>query len=320
MVRKKIVTIGGGSGQYALLCALSRIPDLDISAVVSMSDSGGSSGRLRSEKGVLPPGDVLKCIIALSPNREFARRFLQKRFSRSNNLKGHNAGNILLSTLELYTDSFPDAVQELSELLEIRGRVLPVTTTQATLNARLEDGTYIHGEEAIDLCRGDRAKILEVFLSPHHSSKLEVYPPVVEAIGAADYIIIGPGDLYSSIMPNLQVDNVAKIIFTSKAKLIYMANLFTKFGETDGYSLDDFVLTLEKAIGKQLDYVIVNNQVPTEMVISRYTEQKAAIIEPILRNTSSNRLLITEDILDQSGGVVRHSEEKLANLLSRQLR
>jgi uncharacterized cofD-like protein len=313
---KKIVTVGGGSGQYALLCGLSRIDDLDISAVVSMSDSGGSSGRLRSEKGVLPPGDVLKCLIALSPNREFASRFLQRRFERDNKLKGHNAGNLLISTLEMYTDSFPEAVQELSGLLEIRGRVLPVTTTQATLNARLEDGTYIHGEEAIDLCRGDRAKISEVFLSPHHASSLEVYPPVIEAIREADYIIIGPGDLYSSIMPNLKVDDVAGKIASSKAKLIYMANLFTKFGETDGYSLDDFVATLEKEIGRYLNWVVVNNCLPSEQVMRGYLVQKAALIKPILQNSSNERKLIAEDILDESGGVVRHSEEKLAKLLT----
>ena len=195
------MTIGGGSGQFALLSGLRDLPNIAITAIVSMVDSGGSTGRLRDELGILPPGDILKCILALSPHGENSRTLLQKRFKKDRRLRGHNAGNMLLTMLSRYTGSFPTGVAALAEILDANGTILPVTTDQATLVAELTDGTRIYGERAIDMPRGNqREKIHDVFLVPHHNEAIRVFPPVVDAINDADYIILGPGDLFTSII------------------------------------------------------------------------------------------------------------------------
>ena len=161
---KKIVTIGGGSGQFILLSSLRDQLNIKITGIVSMVDSGGSTGRLRDEYGVLPPGDILKCILALAPNRNLARQILQKRFQANSRLKGHVVGNMLLTILSQYTFSFPKAVKALGEILHIKGQVLPVTICRATLTAELEDGSWLFGESAIDVPKSKkRAKILHSF-------------------------------------------------------------------------------------------------------------------------------------------------------------
>jgi uncharacterized cofD-like protein len=186
----RIVTIGGGTGQFALLSALKNIPAIEISAIVSMVDSGGSTGKLRDEYGVLPPGDVLKCLIALSPYKD-ARNILQTRF-QTGKLKNHNAGNMLLVFLSQYLgNDFLSAVEELGKILNIKGKVLPVTTDKATLVAELDNGQMIFSESEIDL-RRQSEKIKKTFLAPH-SGKMEINPEAEKAIENADYIFIGPG-------------------------------------------------------------------------------------------------------------------------------
>src|SRR6056297_1588175 len=181
-----ITTIGGGSGQYILLSGLRDISDLDVTAVVSMVDSGGSTGRLRDEFGVLPPGDILKCALALSPFRESARSLLQKRFQNNDKLADHSVGNMLLTMLSQYCNDFAEGVRALGEVLETQGRVWPVTTDKATLVAELTDGSWLFGESAIDVPRGDqREKIKRTFLVPHHSESIKVYPEVLQAIKQA---------------------------------------------------------------------------------------------------------------------------------------
>src|SRR3989339_1698395 len=165
-IHMKVVTIGGGTGQFTLLSAI-RDLELDITAIVSMVDSGGSTGRLRDELGVLPPGDILKCVLALSRNREIYRELLQKRFSGENKLEGHSVGNMLLTMLSQYTDDFPESVRALGEILDSAGTVLPVTTDKATLVAELTDGRRLYGEAAIDVPRGEtRGRIKHTFLAP----------------------------------------------------------------------------------------------------------------------------------------------------------
>ena len=163
MPKIKITTIGGGSGQYALLSGLRDSEKIEITSIVSMVDSGGSTGRLRDELGILPPGDVLKCLLALSPQRDYARSIFLKRFSKDKRLKGHNAGNMLLTMLSRYTGSFPTGIQALGEILDTRGTILPVTTDRATLVAELTDGTRIFGENAIDVPRGGSCPKSETF-------------------------------------------------------------------------------------------------------------------------------------------------------------
>jgi uncharacterized cofD-like protein len=245
--RKKpfhVVTIGGGSGQYALLSGLRDIADIRISAVVSMMDSGGSTGRLRDELGTLPPGDILKCILALSPHQETARAIFQKRFNKDRRLKGHNAGNMLLTMLSRYTGSFPAGVQALAEILDARGEILPVTIDRATLVAELTDGSRVFGESAIDTPRGhQRETIRDVYLVPHHSDTITVFPPVLEAIADADYIILGPGDLFTSIIPNLIVPGLKEKLKAVSAPIYYVVNIMTKFGETNHFQACDFIAT-----------------------------------------------------------------------------
>jgi uncharacterized cofD-like protein len=312
-----MLTIGGGSGQYALLAGLRDIDGIEITAVVSMVDSGGSTGRLRDELGILPPGDVLKCILALSPHRDSARAIFLKRFRADRRLEGHNAGNMLLTMLSRYTGSFPSGVQALAEILDVRGRILPVTIDRATLVAELTDGSRIYGENAIDMPRGtQREKIRDVFLVPHHSDHITVYPPVIEAIAMAETLVIGPGDLFTSILPSLIVPGVKEALQKTCANVLYVLNIMTKFGETHQFRGRDFVKTLEGAIERRIDGFVYNTRAPSDDLRSRYREQKSEFVA--FDNTDGwwkDRVVYGADLLDTSGGVVRHDSRKLAQLI-----
>lgn len=312
-----ILTIGGGSGQYVLLSGLRDMKDIHITAVVSMMDSGGSTGRLRDELGILPPGDILKCVVALSPYQKFARNILQKRFKTDRQLQGHTAGNMLLTMLSRYTGSFPSGVSALCEILDARGTVLPVTTSQATLVAELTDGTRIFGEQAIDLPRGhQREKIRDVFLVPHYSDTIHVHPPVVDAIKAADYVLLGPGDLFTSIIPNLIVPDVAEALQTTRARLIYILNIMTKYGETHNFKARDFLERLEVYTGRPMDAVIYNRKRPSAEMCRLYSAQKAEYVALDAQdNFWDNRTVYGADLLETDGQIIRHSASKLASLL-----
>jgi len=312
-----LVTIGGGSGQFALLSGLRDLDGIKITAVVSMVDSGGSTGRLRDELGILPPGDVLKCILALSPHHDIARILFLKRFIKDRRLKGHNAGNMLLTMLSQYTGSFPTGVQALAEILDAKGTILPVTIDRATLVAELTDGSRIYGETAIDIPRGtQREKIRNVFLVPHHSDSISVYPPVIKAINNADYVIIGPGDLFTSIIPNLIVPGVKEALQETNATILYILNIMTKFGETHNFSGLDFIRKLEESIGRQVDGIIYNSEKPDKKLVEQYMEQKAEFVE-IDKNDDcwGNRSIYISNMLDIAGSIVRHDSKKLAVLI-----
>ena len=320
MSNKKIVTIGGGSGQYILLSGLRDIENIDITAIVSMVDSGGSTGRLRDEYGVLPPGDILKCILALSQNRNAAREILQKRFNSGSKLDGHSVGNMLLTMLSQYSGSFPEGVNALGEALGIKGKVLPVTTDKATLVAELTDGSRLYGETVIDIPRGDqREKIKNTFLVPHHNEEIKVYEPAINAIKQADYIIIGPGDLYTSITPNFLVKGMKEALHDSLGKIVYIVNIMTKFGETDNFSGKDFVINLEDFIGKKVDTAVYNSGQPDAKVLEEYKKQKAYLVDPDVENDWGEREIIKEDMINIAGDIARHDFSKLANLINKLL-
>ena len=316
---KKIVTIGGGSGQFALLSGLRDERGVHLTAVVSMVDSGGSTGRLRDELGILPPGDALKCILALSPFQETARALLLKRFQQDKRLHGHNAGNMLLTMLSRYTGSFPAGIQALAEILDVRGDILPVTIDKATLVARLTNGSHVYGESAIDVPRGNqREKIQEVFLVPHHNDAISVYPPVIRAIREADHVIIGPGDLFTSIFSNLVVPGVCQVLRETRAKLLYVLNIMTKFGETHNFMGRDFVGTLETCLERRVDGVVINTRRPDAELLAKYAGQKAEFVVCDFRDPSwRGRAVYTADLLETSGGIVRHDARKLAALIMR---
>jgi uncharacterized cofD-like protein len=312
----KIVTIGGGSGQYVLLSGLRDVEGVDITAVVSMVDSGGSTGRLRDELGVLPPGDILKCVIALSPYRDVARKILQKRFTGQSRLNGHVAGNMLLTILSQYAGSFPHGVKALGEALNISGNVLPVTTDKATLVAELADGSALYGENVIDVPKtGQRAKITRTFLVPHHTENIFVHPPVIKAIRNADHIIIGPGDLYTSITPNFLVAGVKEAIKNSRADIIYIVNIMTKRGETDNYTGKDFILNLEKFIGRRIDTAVFNGQKPRQDMSKRYLKQGSEFVIIDMPAKWQKRRVISRDLLNSQGDLARHDGKKLARLI-----
>jgi uncharacterized cofD-like protein len=311
-----IVTIGGGSGQFALLSGLRQLAGIRISAVVSMMDSGGSTGRLRDELGTLPPGDILKCILALSPHQEVARSIFQKRFKKDRRLKGHNAGNMLLTMLSRYTGSFPAGVQALAEILDVKGEILPVTIDRATLVAELTDGSRIYGESAIDTPRGhQRETIRDVYLVPHHSDTISVYPPVLRAIADADIVILGPGDLFTSIIPNLLVPGLREKLGEVSAPIYQVVNIMTKFGETNHFQACDFIATLESFTGRKITAAIVNNQRPDDRLLKLYRQQKSEFVD--IGFVEDSCRIIAEDLLETSGDIIRHDPQKLANLIAR---
>lgn len=312
MKKLNIVTIGGGSGQFALLTALRQLEELNITSVVSMVDSGGSTGRLRDELGTLPPGDILKCLLALSADPESTRRFLQRRFKMEGRLHGHSVGNMLLTFLSHYSGSFPQGVEALAEVLDVTGKVLPVTVDRATLVAELTDGSRIFGEAAIDVPRGNqREKIAQTYLVPHHSDSIEVYPPVLEAIAEADLIVMGPGDLFTSVIPNFNVPGVSEALCQTSARLVYNLNIMTKFGETYGFDGGDFCAEVERHIKRPIDYIVHNETSPAPEVLAKYAEQKSNLVALGSLADRPERVL-SYDLIDEIGGVIRHNPNKLA--------
>lgn len=298
-----------------VLSALKGYP-LDLTAIVSMADDGGSTGILRDQYGVLPPGDVRRALVALSQESETLRKLFNYRFE-SGGLAGYSFGNIFLSALEKIKGDFASAVLEASRVLNVRGRVLPVTLDNVRLNAKLSDGKIIKGETNIDIPKTKlRAKIEKVWLSP--SAKINA--AAKNAILEADLVIIGPGDLYTSLIPNLLVKGVPEALKKSKAKKVYVCNLMTKFGETHDFKAEDFIGEIEKYLGHGgLDYAVFNNRKPHAKVLKRYKKEKAEFIDPpIVRSSVSNNnssKYIFADLLDD-GPFIRHNpRQKLAKVL-----
>ena len=307
---KEVVVIGGGTGTFMALSAL-RDYNLNLTAIVSMADDGGSTGALRDQYGVLPPGDIRCALVALSQASRTLRELFNYRFG-AGDLSGHSFGNIFLSALEKISGNFASAVSEASRILNLRGRVLPVTLDNVRLNAKLKDGKIIKGETNIDIPKTKiRAKIEKVWLSP----KAKINLTAKKAILGADMIIIGPGDLYTSLIPNLLVEGVPEAIKSSKAKKVYVCNLMTKYGETQGFAAENFVSEIEKYLGRGvLDYVIFNSKRPHSKILSRYKRERAEFIKPPTGLRAAPRYILA-DLLD-AGQFIRHEpKKKLAKAL-----
>lgn len=309
----KVVTIGGGTGQFMVLSALREIEGIDISAVVTMADSGGSSGQLRDEYGVLPPGDVLQCLIALSPLSD-ARKILRKRFSQHERLRGHTAGNLLLVFLtQFLNNDFASAIEGMGEILHVKGTVLPVTLDKATLAAELVDGSFVYSEMQIDVVRDkDRAAIKRLFIVPHQG-EIKINPLVAEELITAEYIIISPGDLYSSVIPNFIVPGVVAAIKQSGATIVYLPNLMTKNGETSDYQAHHFVEAIERYIEKQIDLVVYNKTKPSDEVLKKYIEERASWVDSDAAYNWGSRTYWERDLLSP-GQLVRHDTAKVQAL------
>jgi len=267
-----------------------------------MADDGGSTGILREEFGILPPGDVRRVLVALSrTDKKFLSRLFNYRFLEGG-LAGHTFGNIMLTALERLTGSFEKAIGEASKILGAEGVVLPVTLDNVRLVAELENGSIIHGETNIDIPRHDpQLRIVSVRLEP----RADVNPKAREAIETADVVVIGPGDLYTSIIPNLLVRGVRESLEKSRAKKIYVVNIMTKLGETNGFAAADFISSIETYTGKRtLDYALINTKQPSMKRLKRYEKESAEFVIPgnlrkapipIMGNFLRDRTLIRHD-------------------------
>lgn len=262
-----IVVIGGGTGSFTLLSGIKHYAQ-DVTALVNMADDGGSTGILRDELGVLPPGDIRQCLVALS-NSEKIRNLFNYRFEEGG-LKGHAFGNIFLSALEKMTGSFADAVAEAGQVLNISGSVIPMTLDKVTLIMEDDQGQKLYGEDTIGNAHFGKNTRPNMSLEPH----AQLNPEAEKAILAADIVVIAPGNLYCSIAPALIVDGVAKAMQQTKAKKVYICNLVTKPGQTDDFSVCDYAAEIERFMdGTLLDYVIYNNAPPSEALLKKYAHE-----------------------------------------------
>lgn len=301
---KKVVVIGGGTGNFVLLSGLKNYP-IDLTAVVAMSDDGSSTGILRDEFGVLPPGDARQCLVALSESTELMRELFNYRFDRGT-LNGHSFGNLFLTALEKITGSFEEAVEEASFVLKIKGRVLPVTTDDVRLCVKLNGGKIIKGESQIDTFPLSEYTERHFYLEP--DAKLN--PKVERAILGADLIVLSPGTLCTSLIPNLIVRGMPEALLKSKAKFIYVSNLVNKPGETEGWYLEDYLNELKKYALRPFDLVLFNSTEPTPEISQKYLEKHESPI-PIKNESLSNvmkaDLISNQAITRKSGDVIKRS-------------
>jgi uncharacterized cofD-like protein len=318
----RVFAIGGGTGLSALLTGLKRFVDppppeaggirdsvyfADLAAMVTVTDDGGSSGRLRDEFQMLAPGDIRNCLVALSADESLLSSLFQYRFEGGGDLSGHNFGNLFLTALTAVTGDFAEAVRAASHVLAIRGRIFPSTTVSASLVAELEDGRLVRGETNIS--KSD-ARIRRVFLDPPSAP-----PPdeALEALRRADLVLIGPGSLYTSLVPNLLVPGVSEALAATDALVVFLSNAMTEPGETTGYALKDHVDALfAHSPGLRLSYVLANRDPIEEAALARYREEGA---EPVSVDGADLPCPLVLEPLLQKGPVVRHDGVKTARAL-----
>lgn len=313
----KIVVVGGGSGSAVLLAGLKKYTS-DITAIVSMFDSGGSTGILREEFGYPPFGDIRQCLVALSGDDDKAAALLSAfdfRFSSSSSLNGHSVGNLVLAALTSALDNgITDAIAEMSRMLDVQGRVIPVTLQDAHLCAELANGQVVVGESRIDLRGEETPPIRRVFLD----REVAANPDALSAISEADVIVLGPGDLYTSVVPNLLASGFVDALKDSQAPVVYVCNVMTKLGETSGYDAAKFTEMVSSYLdGEKVDYAIVNTQLIPENVRASYLAEGALPVDP-----DGDRVLqFAHNVLRESvlslGPPVRHDSDRLAELIAR---
>ncbi|PAE20550.1 hypothetical protein CHH80_11100 [Bacillus sp. 7504-2] len=306
----KIVIIGGGTGLPVLLRGLKKYP-LDITAVVTVADDGGSSGRLRDDLDIPPPGDIRNVLAALSDVEPLIEEMFQHRFKTSNELAGHSLGNLILAAMTSITGNFVHAIQEMSKVLNVNGRVLPSAAESVILNAEMEDGTIVSGESKIPYS-GKRIK--RVFLTPEIAHPL---PETVHAIRQADLIIIGPGSLYTSILPNLLVPKLGQEICRARAKKVYICNLMTQAGETLDYTASDHVKALyDHMKSRFLDTILVNSENIPSSILDRYSEEYSKPVHFDFTQLYELGLEVVQgEIMTLENGVIRHDTKEVANIL-----
>lgn len=325
MARKKIVTIGGGTGSFTLLNGLKKYP-VDISAVVSMVDDGGSTGVLRDELGVLPPGDVRQCLVALSESSKELRNLMNYRFEKGA-LKGHSFGNLFISALERIDGKFSKGIETASKILNVKGEVVPVTDQDVNLFVQLKNGKILKGENEINHSfEIEKKGIKKIYLAP----KAKANKKAIQKILKADMIVIGPGNYYCSIVPNLLVNGISEAIIKSKAKVVFNCNLVNKKGQTEDFSLEDYIASLNNFIGKErIDYATFNSKKPRENLVKKYASQRQLLIKLKTNcDVEEKKKVICADLLSaekpkyskadslaKKRAFIRHDSDKLAKIL-----
>ncbi len=305
----RVVSIGGGTGLSSLLAGLKKYARpqsdgvrVDITAIVTVTDDGGSSGRLRREFDVLPPGDIRNCMVALSEDEGLLSKLFQHRFQAGHGLKGHSFGNLFLTAMTTITGDFPEAVKQSAEVLNIAGRIFPSTASDVSLEAVLEGGRVVVGESRISR---SKRRISEIRIKP---ARVRPLKETLAAIEQADLITMGPGSLFTSVIPNLLVSGIPKAIRQSRALKAYFVNLMSQPGETTDFRASDHVLALRKhAGGKICDCVVVSNSSISKSMRQRYSEQNAAPVENDLDVLRKLELEVLEADLLQKGARVRHN-------------
>jgi len=307
----RIVVIGGGTGLPVLLRGLKQYP-VDITAIVTVADDGGSSGRLRENLHIPPPGDIRNVLASLSDVEPLVEEMFQHRFKTANELSGHSLGNLILAAMTSITGNFVHAIQEMSKILNVRGKVLPAANQSVVLHAEMEDGAIVSGESKIPYS-GKRIK--KVFLTS--KSSIRPLPESIQAIRQADLIIIGPGSLYTSILPNLLVPRLGDEVCRAPAKKVYICNLMTQAGETHGFTASDHVMAIYDHLDCAfINTILVNNkEIPPDIQL-RYNEELADPVYYDLPKLSELGLeVVHADIAYQENGALRHDPKKVAGIL-----
>lgn len=309
--QKRIVCLGGGNAMpKAVLSGLKKYP-VKISAVCAMLDTGGSAGRLRRDYKIVSPGDIRRAFLALANTSPIIENLFNYRFENGQ-LAGHNLANLFITALELATNDYQKVLSEMGKLLNVSHQVLPVTLEKSTLFAVLEDGKIIAGETNIDKPKHNgRLKIKRVFLRP----QIKAYPPALKAIKEADLIVIGPGDLYSSLAQILLAKGISETIKKSKAKIAYICNLANKYGETNDFSVRKFSDEIEKYLGQELDYVVYNNFVPIDSRIKKYLGQHPELISLVGVDPGLPREKFLGRNLLPDRGLIEHDSQKLVKVI-----
>lgn len=309
----KIVTVGGGTGLSNLLRGLKQY-SANITAIVTVADDGGSSGRLRREYGVLPPGDIRNCLAALADEEKLVTELFQYRFQTGEGLTGHSFGNLFLTAMSEVTGDLEKAIAASSQVLAVRGRVLPATLDHMMLWAEFEDGRYVEGESNIPKAKG---KIKHIGCKPDNPQGL---PQAIEDINEADLIVIGPGSLYTSIIPNLLVPEILQALIARNVPSIYLCNIMSQVGETDGYAVSDYVRVLDEIAGVRLfDVVLAQKHPPSERSLQHYASSGShfTYLDRDSLNAMGCPILVANIMREKDNGTVCHDSEKLAGVLMR---
>jgi uncharacterized cofD-like protein len=312
--RPSIVCIGGGTGLSVILRGLKKQP-VDITAIVTVADDGGSSGRLRNDLQMPPPGDIRNVLIALADTEPLLESVLQYRFENGEGLAGHTLGNLMIAAMKEITGDFTQAIKEMSRVLAVRGRVLPASEQDVVLLAEMSDGTIVEGESQIPKT-GKR--IRRVFLNPPEPKPLD---EAIQAIEEADGIIVGPGSLYTSILPNLLVKDMIESIRTSRACKVYVCNVMTQPGETDYFTASDHIRAIYDHVGERLfEVAIINNEVPPLSIQKQYALKNQRMVVPDIERIHKLGCQVIADNLLLYQSVLRHDADRISRHILRLIR